>query len=158
MCKASSSRRSFSLFSKAFICVCLRASFNDRLKLSIECPLQLLLVSFTRRISSVARFPQPSVSVFRACGGLLALSLSYQKQVFSRESLTCSSSERQPDIRLPDCVVDSVLVRTVTLVAMVSRCLYSVGSPVLEISRAFEMIFRPKSTNCTIFATKPKAV
>src|SRR2546429_9049739 len=85
MCKASSSRRSFSLFSKAFICVCLRANFNDRLKLSIECPLQLLLVGFRRRISSVARFPQPSVSVFRACGGpfsSLSLSLSYQKKVF----------------------------------------------------------------------------
>src|SRR2546421_2172123 len=86
MCKASSSRRSFSLFSKAFICVCLRANFNDRLKLSIECPMQLLLVGFTRRISSVARFPQPSVSVFRACGGpfsSLSLSLSPNESFLS---------------------------------------------------------------------------
>jgi hypothetical protein len=74
------------------------------------------------------------VSVSEPVEDLLAISVS------SRESLTCSSSERQPDIRLPACVVDNLLVKTVTLFAMISKVLYSAGSPVLEISRAFDQI------------------
>ena len=55
-------------------------------------------------------------------------------------------------------MVDSFLVRIVTWFALISSFLYSAGSPVREISRAFEMIVKLKSTKCARLLAKPIAV